>query len=114
MAQAEIVAVTITAGDADWLTGFAKSLIERRLAACGNVVPSIRSVYRWEGEVQQDAEALLVLHTRRSLVESIVEVTNDEHPYDTPQVVALPIVSADSDYRQWVIESTLGYTPRED
>jgi periplasmic divalent cation tolerance protein len=103
----EIVDVTITAADADWLAEFTRRLVEDRLAACGNIVPAIRSIYRWEGAVEDDAEALVVLHTRRSLVAQIIERANAEHPYDTPQVMAVPVVAANPAYREWVLRETL-------
>jgi periplasmic divalent cation tolerance protein len=103
----EIVDVTITAADADWLAEFTRRLVEDRLAACGNIVPAIRSIYRWEGAVEDDAEALVVLHTRRSLVAQIIERANAEHPYDTPQVMAVPVVAANPAYRDWILRETL-------
>jgi periplasmic divalent cation tolerance protein len=103
----EIVDVSITAADAGWLAEFTRRLVEDRLAACGNIVPAIRSIYRWEGAIEDDAEALVVLHTRRSLVPRIVERTNLEHPYDTPQLMAVPVVDANPAYREWILRETL-------
>ncbi|BCK53019.1 divalent-cation tolerance protein CutA [Nocardia wallacei] len=102
----ELVDVTITAESADWLAAFTRELVSERLAACGNIVPAVRSIYRWEGDVSEDAEALVILHTRRSLVPKIIALTNDRHPYDTPQVLAVPVVDSDPDYRAWVLDST--------
>jgi periplasmic divalent cation tolerance protein len=102
----EIVDVSITAADAGWLAEFTRRLVEDRLAACGNIVPAIRSIYRWEDAVEDDAEALVVLHTRRSLVGEIIQRADVEHPYDTPQVIALPVVDAHPGYREWVLRET--------
>lgn len=103
----EIVDVTITAGSADWLAEFVRGLVSDRLAACGNIATTpVRSIYRWEGDVEDDTEALVVLHTRRSLVPEIVERTNAEHPYDVPQVLAIPVVAANPAYHQWVLDET--------
>jgi periplasmic divalent cation tolerance protein len=77
-----------------------------RLAACGNIVPRIRSIYRWEGAIEDDAEALVVLHTRQSLVPAIIERANREHLYDTPQVLAMPVIDANPAYRDWILAST--------
>jgi periplasmic divalent cation tolerance protein len=101
-----IADVSITAESADWLADFTRSLVGDRLAACGNIVPQIRSIYRWEGAVEDDTEALVVLHTRQSLVPAIIERADREHPYDTPQVLAVPIVDAHPAYREWVLAST--------
>jgi periplasmic divalent cation tolerance protein len=101
-----IADVSITAESADWLADFTRSIVGDRLAACGNIVPSIRSIYRWEGAIEDDNEALVVLHTRHSLVPAIIERANREHPYDTPQVLAVPVVDANPAYRDWVLAST--------
>jgi periplasmic divalent cation tolerance protein len=103
----QIADVSITADSADWLADFTRSIVNDRLAACGNIVPSIRSIYRWEGAVEDDNEALVILHTRQSLVPAIIERANRDHPYDTPQVLAVPVTDANPAYRHWVLESTL-------
>jgi len=103
----QIADVSITAESADWLADFTRSIVNDRLAACGNIIPSIRSIYRWEGAVEDDNEALVVLHTRQSLVPAIIERANRDHPYDTPQVLAVPVTDANPAYRDWVLESTL-------
>ena len=69
-------------------------------------MPRIRSIYRWEGAIEDDAEALAVLCTRQSLVPAIIERANREHPYDTPQVLAVPVIDANAAYRDWVLAST--------
>jgi periplasmic divalent cation tolerance protein len=102
----EIADVSITAESAEWLAEFTRSIVDDRLAACGNIVPRIRSIYRWEGAIEDDAEALVVLHTRQSLVPAIIERANLEHPYDTPQVLAVPVINANPAYRDWVLAST--------
>jgi periplasmic divalent cation tolerance protein len=98
--------VVITANDAEWLAGFTRALVEERLAACGHLVPQIRSVYRWDGAVHDEAEARVALHTRRSLVPAIVARTDRDHAYDVPCVLALPVVDGNPDYLRWVLEQT--------
>ena len=100
-----IVDVEITGPDAEWLAAYAKALVEEGLAASGNVVPGLRSLYRWEGEVQDESEALLVLHTRAALVPALIERTDDEHPYLVPGF-RYRTVSAAPAYHQWVLDST--------
>jgi len=102
----QIADVSITAESADWLADFTRSIVNDRLAACGNIIPSIRSIYRWEDAIEDDAEALVVLHTRQSLVPAIIERADREHPYDTPQVLAVPVIDANPTYRDWVLAST--------
>ena len=98
--------VVVTADDADWLAGFTRTLVEERLAACGHVLHPIRSVYRWQGAVHDDAEARVALHTRRSLVPAVVTRTAELHPYDVPCVIALPLVGGNPDYLRWVVAET--------
>jgi periplasmic divalent cation tolerance protein len=103
----EFCEVVVTAEDADWLAGFTRTLVEERLAACGHV-GVIRSVYRWDGAVQDGSEARVGLHTRRSLVPAIVARTGELHPYDVPCVIALPIVGGDPAYLEWIAAETDG------
>ena len=102
----EYCEVVVTAEDADWLAGFPRTLVEERLAACGHHVTAIRSVYRWQGEVHDEPEARVALHTRRSLVPDIVARTQQLHPYDVPCVIALPLVDGNPAYLRWIAEET--------
>jgi periplasmic divalent cation tolerance protein len=101
-----IVDVSITGPDAEWLAAHTRRLLEARLVACGNIIPVIRSLYRWQGEIEDDDEACVVLHTTAGHVAAIIERTNAEHPYDTVQILATEIVDADPAYRRWVIDET--------
>jgi periplasmic divalent cation tolerance protein len=103
----DICEVVITAADAEWLAGFTRRLVEDRLAACGHQTPAIRSIYRWDGAVQDDPEARVALHTRLSLVDRIVERANTEHPYDVPCVLALPVIGGNPAYLEWVRAETV-------
>ena len=98
--------VVITADDAGWLAGFTRQLVEDRLAACGHLVEPIRSIYRWEGAVHDDAEARVALHTRRSLVPEIVARTGQAHGYEVPCVLALPVLGGNPEYLAWIAAET--------
>ena len=98
--------VIITAPDADWLADFTRALVDDRLAACGHNITPIRSIYRWRGQVHDDTEARVALHTRAELVPAIIERTNRVHPYDVPCVISLPIVAGNPDYTQWIHDET--------
>jgi periplasmic divalent cation tolerance protein len=102
----EYCEVVVTAPDAEWLAGFTRTLVEERLAACGQNLTGVRSIYRWDGAVQDDAEARVALHTRRALVPAIVARTTELHPYDVPCVIALPLVGGNPAYLQWIAEET--------
>jgi periplasmic divalent cation tolerance protein len=98
--------VVITADNAEWLADFTRALVEDRLAACGQNIATIRSIYRWKGEVQDESEARVALHTRASLVPLIVDRANRDHPYDVPCVIALPVVDGNRAYIDWVMTET--------
>jgi periplasmic divalent cation tolerance protein len=108
MTDTGICEVVITAADPDWLTDFTRRLIEDGLAACGQKIATIHSMYRWDGAVQDDPEARVALHTRLSLVDRIIERANAEHAYEIPCVLALPVVAANPAYVEWVRNSTEG------
>ena len=101
----EVCEVIITAPDETWLLAFTRQLVEARLAACGHHMP-IRSIYTWDGAIQDERETRVALHTRDSCVPAITALTNQQHPYDVPCVVALPITQADPAYRAWILDST--------
>ena len=102
----DVCEVVITAADPEWLAAFTRRLVEDRLAACGQQIAAIRSIYRWDGAVQDDPECRVALHTRLALVDRIVERANAEHPYDVPCVLALPIAGGNPAYLEWVRRET--------
>ncbi len=106
MSTDDICEVVITGPNADWLADFTRGLVEARLAACGQNISPIRSIYRWEGAIEDEGEARVGLHTRVSLVARIVDRANEEHPYDVPCVIAFPVVASNPAYAKWVLDST--------
>ena len=82
----------------------ASALVEARVAACVNIVPLVRSVYRWKGEVERDDEALLVIKTTTDGVQKVVDLVEEIHPYDVPEVIALEIREGLPAYLQWLVE----------
>lgn len=103
--DADLVEVVITAPDEEWLLAFTRRLVEQRLAACGQHTP-IRSVYTWQGQLHDEHESRVALHTRAAHFDAIVALTNAEHPYEVPCVISLPITNANPSYRTWILDST--------
>lgn len=81
-------------------------LVEERLVACGNVVPGLRSIYRWEGEVHDDPEVLVVLKTVEGSVRAVIERSAELHPYDVPEILVLPVNVGYGPYLDWVRNET--------
>lgn len=83
----------------------AKGLVEDRLAACVQVLPRMRSIYRWKGEVQDDSEHLLLIKTATEKFAAVEEYLKANHSYDEPEIVALPASYVSDGYLRWVAES---------
>ena len=83
----------------------ARSAVDARLAACGNLLPGIRSVYRWKGEICDDPEVLVLFKTTAAHFEALRTHLVDAHPYDCPEVIAAPVVAGHAPYLAWVREN---------
>lgn len=97
-----VVMVFSTFSTRDEAERVGEALVERRLAACGNVVPTIHSFYFWEGKMQRESEALLLLKTTAGHVEEIAAFIKAEGSYDTPEVLALEVTGGLPEYLSWV------------
>ncbi len=102
--MSERVVAFSTVGRAEDAERIARALVERRLAACVNVVPGVVSLYRWKGEVCRDEELLLVFKTRAERLPQLREALLALHPYELPELVALPIESGHPPYLAWLDE----------
>lgn len=101
----EPVVVLITAPQ-DQARLIAQAVVRHKMAACVNLVPAVQSVYWWEGEVQEDQEALLVAKTTSDLVAPLLELMSTVHPYENFELVVLPIVAGSEKYLDWIAAST--------
>ena len=95
-----------TVGNAADARRIARALVERRLAACVNVVPGLTSVYSWKGAVETDEEVLLVIKTRRARFEALRAALLELHPYELPELIALPVEAGHPPYLDWLDAST--------
>ena len=103
---AEFVVVFVTAKDEAEAARILRSLIEKKLAACGNIVRGVRSIYRWEGVVHDEAEALMIIKARRSAFPLLEAEIRRQHSYTTPEILALPVVAGSEAYLKWAGEAT--------
>jgi periplasmic divalent cation tolerance protein len=106
MIDKEILVLLSTCPDARTAERIARELVEASLVACVNVVPGLRSIYRWNGAVQLDEEVLMILKTPTDRLAAARERLVALHPYDVPEVVALPVVDGHHPYLHWVFDST--------
>lgn len=101
----EPVAASVSVPDEEVASYLAHELVDRRLAACVQVVGPIRSVYRWDGAVEDERELLLIVKTTRDRIEEIEALLRTDHPYEVPELVAVPIVAGGRDYLEWLAAS---------
>ncbi|MER6397755.1 divalent-cation tolerance protein CutA [Kitasatospora sp. NPDC001603] len=101
----DVVVVTTTHDDESKARALATAAVRERLAACAQLYP-VRSVYRWDGEVRESAEWRVDLKTRAGLTARLTAFITEHHDYDTPEVVAVPVVSGSGDYLAWVAAET--------
>ena len=101
--------IVLTTVGADFnVRPIAHDLVERRLAACVNVVDGVLSIYQWEGRVTDDREQLLIIKTTESRVDELREALFAQHPYEVPEFLVLPISAISDSYRDWLVRSVEG------
>ena len=96
----------VTIDDLEKATEIANLLVEKKLAACVNIIPQIQSIYRWKGEICSDTERLMIIKTREDLFKELEAVVTKLHPYDVPEIISFNIHQGFSAYLGWIDEST--------
>ncbi len=100
--------VFVTVGNAEEVSRIARTLVEEKLVACVNIIPGIRSVYWWKGEICTEDECLLSMKTRDSLLEALRDRVVELHSYEVPEIVSFPIGQGLPAYLEWIVDSTGG------
>lgn len=103
-----VMVVLTTVGSEDDAVRLAQALVERRLVACVNVLPGVRSIYRWQGAVQDDRELLLLAKTTAARLSEVSDALAELHPYDVPEVVALEAEMVAPSYAAWLRDCVAG------
>jgi periplasmic divalent cation tolerance protein len=100
--------VLVTAPSREVAEHLVTSVVEERLAACGNIVPGITSIYRWQGAIQKDEELLIVFKTTRAAAAQLMTRVEALHPYDVPEALVLPVEAGLAPYMSWVAANSDG------
>lgn len=105
--SSETLVVLCTLPDQESAARIAGTLVEEQLAACVNIVPGLVSIYRWEGAVQQDNEVLLLIKTIAAVYPQLEQRVRTLHPYELPEIIAVPLQTGQADYIQWINNSLI-------
>jgi len=104
MSDAAVVLTTLAS--VDEAVKLIRALLDRRLIACGNVLPGVRSIYRWEGKVADEQEVIVLLKTRAARIEALEMAFGELHPYKVPELLALPVSAGLHKYLEWIDDET--------
>jgi periplasmic divalent cation tolerance protein len=102
MNETKYAVVISTVPSMDVAREIAHDLVENMLAACVNIAPKMTSVYEWDGKIVVEKEVLLLIKTKVSFLDKLIERIEEIHPYDTPEVVAIPILAGNKTYLDWI------------
>ena len=102
----EALVVLCTVPDEETAAKLAETLVQNRLAACVNIIGPHKSVYEWKGKLEKDTEFLLVIKTATGRFEALAEKVVQLHPYEVPEIIALPVLAGNAAYLDWVKQQT--------
>ena len=102
VAKSEIIIVFVTVPGLREGSRISKAILTSRLAACVNVIPGVQSIYKWKGKIVQEKEAMLVLKTTRPRYRKLEQKIKQLHPYEVPEVIAIPLIFGSPQYIEWV------------
>ena len=104
--MADFVVVLITAPNEEDAAKMANDLVGSRLAACVNIIKNIRSIYRWQGKIEDEGEVLMLVKIRKEHFKDLEKRVKELHPYAVPEIIALPIIEGSEGYLGWLKEET--------
>ncbi len=102
----EPVVICITAPNEEEAARIARTLVEERLAGCVNIIRGVRSIYGWEGRVEDEAEVLMIAKSRRGLFDRLEKRVKELHSYTVPEIIAMTVTAGSADYLSWLRGAT--------
>jgi periplasmic divalent cation tolerance protein len=102
----DAIVVLTTLASADEAVTLVRTLLDRRLIACGNILPGVRSIYRWEGKVADEREVIVLMKTRAVRLDALEMAFGELHPYKVPELLALPVSAGLHKYLEWIDDET--------
>ena len=106
MPHTDALVILTTLASTDDATTFVRALLERRLIACGTMLPGARSLYRWEGRIADESEVVVLLKTRSAMLHALEAAFRELHPYKVPELIALAVDGGMEKYLEWINEET--------
>lgn len=107
MQSSDATVVVTTLASEPEAVAFVSALLERRLIACGTILPRARSLYRWDGKVADESEVVVLLKTRTARLDALEMAFDELHPYKVPELLALPVVAGNAKYLEWIGAETV-------
>ena len=103
----DYIIVLTTCNSSDLASSIADSLVSNKLAACVNIVKGVESVYQWQGKIEHDQEILLIIKTKKNLFSQVEQAIQEQHNYELPEIIAVPIEAGEKNYLNWIQSATL-------
>ena len=104
--NSKAIIIFCTCPDDSTARQLAESLVQEKLAACVNITAPITSVYRWQGKINSDSEAMLLIKSTEAAYPRLEKRLREQHPYELPEIIAVPVKTGLNDYLEWVEENT--------
>jgi periplasmic divalent cation tolerance protein len=104
--QMENIVVLMTASDEDEAATIARAVVDSGLAGCVNIVKGVRSIYRWKGKIEDEAEVLMIAKTTKDKFGELSKKVKEMHSYTVPEIIAFPIVEGSREYLDWLRDAT--------
>jgi periplasmic divalent cation tolerance protein len=105
MSESQAIVVLMTSASSEEAARIAETLVAQKLAACVQILTEMQSVYVWKGEMQRDGEILIIAKSTRTNFEALERQVRAMHSYETPEIIALPIINGSKSYLEWLVES---------